>query len=517
MNWRSSSVAIASLACALPASAIDVEKLVMPGPVIAGHADVEADCTRCHRPFRTQEQRDLCLDCHTDVAADQRAGEGFHGRATGAAEAECRSCHTDHQGRDADIVALGPETFDHDLTDYPLKGAHRRAACEGCHALDTKHRDASHACADCHGDEDIHHGSLGTSCGDCHNEQAWADARFDHDKTQFPLVGRHRDTDCALCHPAARYKNAATDCRSCHSLDDVHLGRFGPDCGSCHSATGWKATKFDHDRDTHFALRGAHRTASCESCHGTGKLERLSASDCVDCHRADDEHRGRYGPRCDRCHGESSWKSTIFDHDQSTDFPLRGKHRDIECRGCHTGVLSEEKLDATCGSCHQADDVHKGQQGSACADCHNESGWTNGVFFDHDLTRFPLLGLHAAAACEQCHLSPRFKEAGLACSGCHDDDVHLGRLGSACEQCHNPNGWRFWRFDHDTQTTFALHGAHADLECHDCHRTARTAGVRLGVGCESCHSRDDVHFGAFGHDCARCHGDESWQQVEMIR
>ena len=51
------------------------------------------------------------------------------------------------------------------------------------------------------------------------------------------------------------------------------------------------------------------------------------------------------------------------------------------------------------------DDVHKGQVGKKCERCHNQSGWTKEVFFDHDLARFPLIGIHAITPCEECHLS----------------------------------------------------------------------------------------------------------------
>ena len=54
----------------IPASglAVDLEKLVMPGEVIRGHAEIEANCRKCHSPFREADQNILCLDCHTAVA-----------------------------------------------------------------------------------------------------------------------------------------------------------------------------------------------------------------------------------------------------------------------------------------------------------------------------------------------------------------------------------------------------------------------------------------------------------------
>ena len=48
----------------------DIETLLMPGDVIEGHADVEAECSSCHKSFDKKAQRGLCMDCHEVVADD---------------------------------------------------------------------------------------------------------------------------------------------------------------------------------------------------------------------------------------------------------------------------------------------------------------------------------------------------------------------------------------------------------------------------------------------------------------
>jgi hypothetical protein len=499
-----------------PAGAVELEKLVMPGPVIEGHAEIESECGRCHAPFRAEAQDALCLDCHEEVGEDRRTGAGFHGRAPGASTAACRDCHGEHRGRDADVVGLDPTAFDHGLTDFPLRGAHGRTACDACHAADEPHREAESACAACHREDDPHLGRLGPSCADCHTETDWREARFDHGTTDFALEGRHRDVACGACHPAQRYEGTATDCAACHRQDDIHRGRFGAACGDCHHPKGWSAVRFDHGRDTRFPLRGSHASARCEACHGDS-LEKL-ATDCVSCHREDDVHRGRNGTDCERCHREDRWATEIFDHDRMTEFPLKGAHRSASCERCHVGPVDQHELDTACVACHREDDVHAGQQGERCAECHDEVGWTHRVFFDHDLTAFPLLGMHAVAACEQCHATSRFKDTPHACNECHaGDDIHRGRLGPDCARCHNPNAWNLWRFDHATQTSFPLRGAHESLDCHACHRGAADAGFALATSCFSCHSDDDRHHGGFGRDCGRCHGDLSWRDVRIGR
>ena len=99
----------------LAAGAVDWESLVMPGPVISGHAETEKECRKCHVPFARDDQRKLCLDCHDKVDADISRKSGFHWRSEAARTGQCRNCHTDHEGRAADVVRLTPQTFDYSL------------------------------------------------------------------------------------------------------------------------------------------------------------------------------------------------------------------------------------------------------------------------------------------------------------------------------------------------------------------------------------------------------------------
>jgi hypothetical protein len=244
------------------------------------------------------------------------------------------------------------------------------------------------------------------------------------------------------------------------------------------------------------------------------------ASDCLACHRSDDVHERRNGAACASCHGTAAWKPARFDHDADTKFPLHGAHDGLACESCHTGPLHEQKLETTCISCHRDDDAHEGQQGTDCARCHGVAGWKEKVAFDHDLTRFPLLGAHAVTACEECHASAAYQGTELRCAGCHAaKDEHEGRLGSSCESCHNPNSWAAWRFDHASRTSFALLGAHEEIGCESCHHQPVGPGEKLAIpkDCATCHALDDPHRDAFGSDCGRCHGPSRWKEVRMSR
>lgn len=565
-----------------PVSAQTLETAVMPGKVISGHAKVESDCRKCHIRFDRSAQPRLCLDCHQEVAADVRAGRGFHGRLR---ERDCRQCHTDHRGREARIVLLDEKQFDHAATDFALLGRHAAARCASCHRPQAKHRASPSDCAACHRKDDAHKGRLGAACADCHDAANWKDTRFDHGKTRFALLQRHARTQCAACHADQRYAETPRECLSCHRKDDVHKGQFGARCASCHDASNWKSPTFQHDRDTYFALRDRHRAVKCDACHRGPLYESKTPANCHACHRKDDAHkgalgdkcevchtamrwkasrfdhdrdsrfrlhgkhreakcgschrersvrdalpracigchrqddrerghRGRYGEACEPCHAETGWKSTLFRHDRDTRYPLRGRHARVACDSCHRGALYREKASTDCIVCHERDDKHRGQLGRQCDRCHSERDWHE-TGFEHARSRFPLLGRHAVIACRQCHATPAFLDAKSGCADCHArDDVHRTRLGTRCEQCHDARSWKGAAFDHSLRTRFRLQGAHARVTCHACHTAPAEDKLTLASDCSSCHAKkDDVHFASLGLQCERCHVADDWRTI----
>jgi hypothetical protein len=515
---------LAWLALPTDSVAADWGKLVMPGPLVSAHAKWEGECSACHKAFDTSAQRALCLACHEEVAGDLAATDpdrrGFHGRNALARTGECRSCHTDHQGREADIRGLSEATFDHAETDHPLHGAHRGLACAQCHLPEVARRDAPSDCIACHREDDAHRGKLSEQCGDCHTEASWRETRFDHDRTRYPLVGAHATASCDGCHAGERYAETPRECVACHSIDDAHAGRFGERCGDCHDPTSWKKEGFDHERKSGFPLVGAHGRASCNTCHREAPGKRKLPESCSGCHATQDVHSGRFGAECGSCHRPERWSVVDFDHGRRTEFALHGAHARTPCTSCHSGPMETtgKKRDHRCIACHDRDDVHRGELGTDCGDCHGEESFVENVAFDHDLTKFPLLGLHAIASCEACHADHTFRQADAQCVSCHRaDDVHRETLGSSCATCHNPNGWSVWRFDHGRQTSFALEGAHESLKCAACHRQPMNAASRMSTSCFSCHASDDAHRGGFGRGCDGCHGVEAWKPAKLGR
>lgn len=513
-SWLALLLCVGALSSTSPAGAQSLESVLSPGPVIKAHAKTEHECDACHVRFDRAGQDARCQVCHKEVALDLRQQRGLHGRHKPQA---CRACHTDHRGRDARIVEFDPRTFDHRQTDFELRDKHAQVDCVKCHSAGKRWSAAASECVACHRADDVHKGGLGRQCGDCHNARRWKEVDFDHDrKTRFPLAGAHVPVKCDACHRNGQYKDTPRTCIGCHRKDDTHKGQYGEKCETCHSVKTWKTSTFNHDADTHFLLKGRHRTVKCADCH-TGPLYRTRlGKECIDCHRKDDKHKDTLGRDCATCHVERSWKeSPGFDHDK-TRYPLLGKHARVECKACHKDALYRQ-TPSQCIACHRKDDKHAGTLGEACADCHVERDWkTLQSRFDHQRTRFPLRNAHAAAKvkCGDCHRDLRsYRNTALECVACHKvHDKHEGTLGARCEQCHGDSNWRVAGFDH-ARTRFALVGRHVNVVCKSCHETQRYKDAPRD--CFSCHRKDDAHKSRFGTRCEECHGARAWTLWEF--
>lgn len=498
-----------------------LETLVMPGKVVEAHKKYESECQRCHNKLASKSETKLCLDCHKRVAVDVRYKKGFHGKAPGIRTGECRTCHTEHIGRNGDILKFDPYTFNHQYTDFPLEGAHAQVQCKTCHKEKLKYRDASTKCVQCHRKENPHGDRLKKlnkefqSCSTCHTTQRWQEMKFKHKNTDFNLTGKHRSIPCQSCHKNDIYRDTIKTCYGCHQINDIHKGSQGKKCQQCHGTQSWKKIAFDHDRKTKFPLRGKHKPLECQSCHKGDPKRVKTKKECVSCHRQDDIHTTRYGRKCEKCHTEYEWDNITFSHNADTKFPLRGKHIKQDCQSCHKGNIYTEKLKKQCYFCHQLDDVHQNKQGRICGQCHNETGWSERVVFEHDATPFPLMGLHAITPCEECHVNAKYQSTKKECLACHNSkDVHKKTMGSKCQLCHTPNAWGIWVFAHDKQTDFKLTGKHKKLTCDRCHYKPLEDMKSKVDECVSCHSGDDAHHGQFGANCQRCHSTKGFQDIK---
>jgi hypothetical protein len=243
---------------------------------------------------------------------------------------DCGLCHGAQGWRPA---RPGPG-FDH-AKYFRLEGAHKTAACNGCHkSLKFDEEKTRQGCVACHGD--VHIGEFGADCARCHTAVSFIDQarmRRAHVLTRFPLVGAHYSADCDTCHPPQaqghlRYVNTRTDCAACH-LDD-YLGTTNPnhqaaglsqDCTGCHFQTTWLPARFPGHDSLYFPI-------------STGT------------------HRGKW-LYCSECHyqpGSYAIFSCILCHAHSDPAPLASRH---------AGVNGYQYTNTSCYNCHpngQADD-----------------------------------------------------------------------------------------------------------------------------------------------------------------
>jgi hypothetical protein len=324
------------------------------------------------------------------------------------------------------------------------------------------------------------------------------------------------------------------DCR----LDTPRQGwssRWGPlvphktfpgDCGLCHVTERWDVLRpdfsFDHEKETGYALQGAHATAACLRCHNDrGPVEEYVVRGCGGCHP--DPHASSLGLDCEKCHQQTSWRPTglIAEHAR-TRFPLFGAHAVTPCERCHPGAPAGRFRDAPveCDLCHRAELARATSPDHAasgwttdCQRCHLPLGWDR-AFVRHDF--FPLSGGHAGLDCTGCHTTGVLGKIPSDCYSCHAADYQIApghvtnSFPQSCQQCHSIAGWLPARYDH---TNFPLTGAHTGLDCTRCH----TGGTfePLPSDCYSCHAADyqtapDHAALAFPHTCQQCHTTSAW-------
>jgi hypothetical protein len=237
---------------------------------------------------------------------------------------------------------------------------------------------------------------------------------------------------------------------------------------------------------------------------------------------------------CSLCHSAERWRpaeiSPDFRHEKLAEFPLEGAHGTARCLACHRS-LDFSQAEQGCVSCHE--DIHQGELGMDCSRCHTTRNFIEPVKMRraHRLTRFPLRGAHAALDCNDCHDQPAqgsfvYVNRSTECESCHLDDYQATTepdheavgFSTDCALCHRPTSWSQADASRAHQGTgFPLKGAHATLDCSDCHSGGFGGG--LSTDCQSCHLDDyngttnpDHGVAGFPTDCEQCHGTTAWDQ-----
>jgi hypothetical protein len=316
-----------------------------PGELTASHASIDSKdkCDTCHEPDGAVTAN-KCLGCHDHANMKKRiaANEGFHASAQVKSQT-CKACHKEHRGRGFNPMGWetinGESSFDHKLAGWELKGKHTALDCAKCHQTRNKTQSlrtylgTDKNCASCH-EKDSHHGQLRPvlrNCGRCHGEAVWTPSKrqldFDHDdkrQAAMPLEGAHADTACVKCHKKTLFKlpfENPSSCGNagCHvSPHDGHLFSTKK-CETCHSPAlrKLKDVRFDHKKQTGYALVAKHASIACETCHTKALGKHKPTGTCETCHQKDNKHGTRFAkfPACATCHQARGWKTGfVFNH-----------------------------------------------------------------------------------------------------------------------------------------------------------------------------------------------------------
>lgn len=513
-----------------------------PGRVSSVHGRIaELDggqsCAKCHGGW-FGDMKGACLACHDDVATQLSERRGLHGTLAPELAGTCSTCHGEHHGDEFQLVnrlafaqagIADPQQFDHARIGYEMAGKHTTLTCTKCHAHaeatllpegEKRFLGLSKECASCHADP--HQGRMQFGCATCHGQETFAEPAAAGHERWLPLDGAHATVGCRQCHaegaphaletlrPGDRDK--ARQCADCHAaphsqpfvVGNAKAAATSPKavCVVCH-VLDWP--KFSDSRvmitpEQHahggFPLARPHDGVACARCHEPGKdwagrHPGRTAGECRTCHV--DPHGGQFdsGPYaatgCTGCHAATHWAPHGFDlaHHQKAALPLDGRHAELECEKCHREPSPETPR------------TFRGTP-SRCEQCHGDAH--AGAFASHAAE----LTAHPRGTCAVCHGTKAFADLDHA------------------------------RFDHRDWTGFPLAGAHAQIECTDCHArtTQRDAtGRQFGRvprhgegfgGCQTCHG--DPHEGLFDKasvpavvdgrsSCERCHDTASFRAL----
>jgi len=340
-------------------------------PLTGQHTRI--NCRQCHRTLVFSEAKTRCNDCHNDV----------HQATTGP---ECSRCHTTASWLVNNINEI------HQLSRFPLLGAHRTADCYQCHKSENLLRfDVPGVnCIDCHrhtymATSNPNHIQAGFSedCSHCHPMSSfqWSGAGFNHNI--FPLVQGHSSVKCADCHLNGNYSGISPDCYSCHQQNflaaknpDHVASKFSTACKDCHSLSpGWAPSTFNHSS---FPLTLGHATPACADCHIGGNYT-STPTDCYACHQTNYNNTTNpnhqtlgFSTTCTLCHTTNpGWKPASYTQHDTQFFPIySGRHNGQwnTCADCHTNASNYALFD--CIRCHTG--VHSGQNytNAQCYSCH---------------------------------------------------------------------------------------------------------------------------------------------------
>jgi len=271
---------------------------------------------------------------NTNDPVHSAAGSTFAG-------ANCSNCHTT-------ASPFTTTSWTHTSTGWTLTGNHQMSPagaisnCNQCHVSNNYNLTVTDCYnSGCHTADWNSTATLGGAvpnhiaaqfptslCSTCHDTLAWADGKFDHSTTGWPLTGGHVVPTaggvqaCTDCHVNNNYSltSANTSCYGCHqaqwnstqtlggSVPNHIAAGYPTTCDTCHITASWLGATFNH---AYYPI--PHHGSVCNDCHQVSTD--YSSFTCINCHTTTahqqvpttNEHNGVsnfvYGPTtCYNCH-----------------------------------------------------------------------------------------------------------------------------------------------------------------------------------------------------------------------
>ena len=300
-------------------------------------------CTQCHvgGNYTLNIQPTDCGNSGCHLTTWQQTNNPTHSSAGSAfAVTNCSNCH--------DTIAWTDNTFNHTTTGWALTGNHQMSPvgvitnCNQCHVGNNYNLTVTDCYnSGCHTADWNSTQKLGGAvpnhvaanfptslCSSCHDTLLWADGKFDHSTTGWPLTGGHVVPSaggvqaCTDCHVNNNYSltSANTACYGCHlaqwnstqtlggSVPNHIAAGYPTTCDTCHTTASWLGATFNH---TYFPI--PHHGSVCNDCHQVSS--NYASFTCINCHtrtahqqaQTVNEHQGvggfSYGPTtCYTCH-----------------------------------------------------------------------------------------------------------------------------------------------------------------------------------------------------------------------
>ena len=172
-----------------------------------------------------------CEACHVDEEYDDipMQCQGCHdggialGKPTGhmSTSENCDACHNTISFRIPQGSTRATE-FDHELTGFPLQGAHRALVCSDCHRNQV-FRGTPSRCMVCHDGisapgKPLNHVPSNLDCSECHSVWTFSVARFDHFAATAPCFTCHNGTTAPGKPP--NHIVSSNQCDACHRTSD---------------------------------------------------------------------------------------------------------------------------------------------------------------------------------------------------------------------------------------------------------------------------------------------------------